>query len=119
MVTERLSLRTVTILCDTSETFRTRRTINAAGIFGDCWSFRMPSSIAKRGLDSIRHGLDVLERERLRWPGAGLLNLYVRLTVEGRTEIRRFKRCRFCEHGLRGIGISEPWNTWYRSLPLA
>lgn len=73
----------------------------------------------EKRLDSIRHGLDVLERERLRWPGAGLLNLYVRLVVEGRTGIRRFKRCRFCEHGLRGIGISEPWNTRYRSLPLA
>jgi hypothetical protein len=24
----------------------------------------------EKGLESIRHGLDVLERERLRWPGA-------------------------------------------------
>ena len=73
----------------------------------------------EKGLESIRHGLEVLEKERLRWPGASLLNLYVRLTAEGRTEIRRFKRCRFCEHTLRGIRISEPWNTWYRSLSLA
>ena len=73
----------------------------------------------ERGLESIRHGLDVHEKERLRWPGAELLNLYVRLTAEGRTEIRRFKRCCFCEHRLRGIRITEPWNTWYRLLPHA
>jgi hypothetical protein len=48
--------------------------------------------------------------------GGSLLNLYIRLTAEGQTEIRRFKRCRFGEHRLRGIAISEPWNTWYRSL---
>jgi hypothetical protein len=73
----------------------------------------------EKGLESIRHGLDVLEKERLHWPGAGLLNLYIRLTAEGRSEIRRFKRFHFCEHRLRGIGISEPWKTWYRSLPFA
>jgi hypothetical protein len=74
--------------------------------------------VRKKGLESIRHGLNVKGRESLRWPGAGLLNLYVRLTANARTEIRRFKRCPFCEHPQIGIEISTPWNDWYHSLPL-
>jgi hypothetical protein len=74
--------------------------------------------VREKGLESIRHGLKVLPREQLRWPGAALLNLYVRLTADGQTEIHRFKRCPFCEHPDRGVQIAEPWNTWYRSLPI-
>jgi hypothetical protein len=74
--------------------------------------------VREKRLEFIRHGLNVSQKEQLRWPGAGLLNLYVRLTDAGRIEIRRFKRCPFCEHPERGVHIGEPWNTWYRSLPL-
>lgn len=74
--------------------------------------------VREKGLESIRHGLNVKQREPLRWPGAGLLNLYVRLTADGGTEIRRFKRCPFCEHPERGVEINKPWNDWYHSLPL-
>jgi hypothetical protein len=72
----------------------------------------------ERGLESVRRGLSVLQREQLRWPGAALLNLYVRLTDTGQVEIRRFKRCPFCEHPERGVHIAKPWDTWYRSLPI-
>lgn len=74
--------------------------------------------VREKALDSIRHGLKVSQQEILRWPGVGLLNLYVRLTADGAAEIHRFKRCPFCEHPERGIDISESWNAWYRSLPL-
>ncbi|PYT69567.1 MAG: hypothetical protein DMG39_18190 [Acidobacteria bacterium] len=66
----------------------------------------------EKGLQTIRRGLHVLQREPLRWPGAALLNLYVRLTADGRAGIHRFKRCPFSEHPERGIHINEPWNTW-------
>lgn len=72
----------------------------------------------EKGLSSIRHGLRVLPREQLRWPGAGFLNLFVRLTADGKTEVHRFKRCSFCEDPERGAVINEPWNAWYRSLPV-
>jgi hypothetical protein len=72
----------------------------------------------ERGLEAVRRGLYVLQREQLRWPGAALLNLYVRLTAGGQTEIHRFKRCPFCEHPERGVHIAKPWNTWYHSLPI-
>jgi hypothetical protein len=51
----------------------------------------------EKGLQSIRHGLDVPQHGLLRWPAAGFMNLHVRLTADGKTEIRRFKRCPFCE----------------------
>jgi len=70
----------------------------------------------EEGLHSIRHGLSVIAKEELlRWPGAAFLNLYVRLTAMQKPEIRRFERCSCCE---RSLPIREPWNTWYRALPL-
>jgi hypothetical protein len=72
----------------------------------------------ERGLKSIEYGLGVFQKERLRWPGVGSLNLYVRLTSNGQVEIQRFKRCSFCEHPERGIDINKPWNIWYHSLPV-
>jgi hypothetical protein len=72
----------------------------------------------EKRLKAIRRGLNVSQPELLRWSGAGLLNLYVRLTANGSSEIHRFKRCPFCAHPKRGIHISKPWNVWYRSLPL-
>lgn len=77
-----------------------------------------PQLVREKGLQSIRHGLNVVHGEQLRWPGAGLLNLCVRLTEGGRTEIRRFKRCPFCEHPQRGVEIKSPWSVWYRWLPV-
>jgi hypothetical protein len=79
----------------------------------------IPNAQLKRekGLESIRYGLKTSE-ELLRWPGAGLLNLYVHLNEDGKVDIRRFKRCPFCEHPERGVKINEPWNTWYHSLPV-
>ena len=50
----------------------------------------------EKGLEAIRRGLYVPGHGTLRWPAAGMLNLYVRLTVEGEVEIRRFTRCPFC-----------------------
>jgi hypothetical protein len=70
----------------------------------------------ERVLPSIRNGLDV-QQIGLRWPAAGLMNLYVRLGADGQTDIRRFQRCPLCAHQDRGIEISEPWNAWYQSLP--
>lgn len=93
-------------------------------IFPDCrdlWGLLViPNTQLDRekGLKAIRHGLDVFQKEKLRWPGAGLLNLYVRLTADGKTEIHRFKRCCFCEHPKTGVEISDPWKDWYYSLPL-
>jgi hypothetical protein len=49
----------------------------------------------EKGLKAIRRGLNVSQPELLRWSGAGLLNLYVRLTANGSSEIHRFKRCPF------------------------
>lgn len=67
-------------------------------------------------LISIRHGLSVLPKaEFLRWPGAAFLNLYVRVSANQKPEIRQFDRCSFCE---RDLPIAEPWNTWYRALPV-
>jgi hypothetical protein len=76
-----------------------------------------PEFNRENGLKSIQHGLEVLKGEKLRWPGAALLNLWVRLSADGQPEIHRFKRCSFCEHPECGVPINEPWNTWYRSLP--
>lgn len=93
-------------------------------IFTDCrdlWGLLvLPNSQLDRekGLRDVRHGLDVLQKERLRWPGAGLLNLYVRLTADGKAEIHRFKRCSFCENPKTGFKINDSWNEWYRSLPV-
>src|SRR5438477_6930418 len=39
----------------------------------------------EKGLQTIRRGLHVLQREPLRWPEAALLNLYVRLRSEEHT----------------------------------
>src|SRR5262249_41883665 len=72
----------------------------------------------QKGLRSIQHGLNVLRTGTLRWPGAAFLNLYIRVTADGEREVYRFKRCPFCEHPERGVHIAEPWNTWYRGLPL-
>jgi hypothetical protein len=72
----------------------------------------------ERGLKSIRHGLDVPQYGLLRWPAAGLLNLYVHLNAAGKTDIRRFKRCPFCEDPENDVRIKEPWNNWYRTLPI-
>jgi hypothetical protein len=71
----------------------------------------------EKGLPSLRLGLKVPKIGLLRWPAAGFLNLYVRLTAEGQIQIQRFKRCSFCEHPERGLTIKAPWNKWYRSLP--
>lgn len=69
-----------------------------------------------KGWNSIRNGLPVLPKaENLRWRGTAFLNVYVRLTADSKPEIRRFERCSFCE---RYLPIPEPWNTWYRALPL-
>jgi hypothetical protein len=69
-----------------------------------------------KGLSAIRNGLPALPRmERLRWPGAAFLNLYVRLTDDAKPEVRRFERCSCCE---RNLLIREPWNKWYRGLSL-
>jgi hypothetical protein len=72
----------------------------------------------EKGFEAIRRGLDVPGHGTLRWPAAGMLNLYVRLTAEGEVEIRRFTRCPFCEHPQLGVAIKKPWDGWYRSLPL-
>lgn len=71
--------------------------------------------VRDRELPAIRRGLKV-SIGLLRWRGAGFLNLYIRLTAEGQIQIQRFKRCFFCER-TRELGIKEPWNKWYRSLP--
>jgi hypothetical protein len=72
--------------------------------------------LREKGLSSIRNGLNVIPKgQKLRWPGAAFLNLYVHLTDAQKLEIRRFERCSCCECGLP---ISEPWNKWYRALPL-
>jgi hypothetical protein len=74
-----------------SETFRTRPNNQACR---DLWGLLViPNAHLDRekGLESIRHGLDVLEKERLRWPGAGLLNLYIRLTAEGKNRDAPFQ----------------------------
>jgi hypothetical protein len=71
----------------------------------------------EKGLEAIRHGLNMPQIGLLRWPAAGLMNLCVHLTADGKTEIRRFKRCPFCEDPENDVKIREPWNTWYRSLP--
>jgi hypothetical protein len=83
----------------------------------DLWGLLvLPGSHEERvaALDSIIDGLTVFPRERLLWPGAGLLNLYVGLTRDGNAEVRHFERCLYCE---RTVSISEPWDCWYRTLP--
>jgi hypothetical protein len=88
----------------------------------DLWSLLVvPNAQLKResGLKSIRNGLTVAgQTELLRWPGAGLLNLCIRLTDDGGIDVRRFKRCPFCERQDSGVEIRGPWNVWYRALPL-
>ena len=86
----------------------------------DLWGLIVVNNLRflrEEGIPLIRTGLQVLpKKELLRWPGAAFLNLYVRLTASNRVEIRRFeKRCSCCE---RDLPPREPWNSWYRSLPL-
>ena len=47
-----------------------------------------PQLDREKGLKAIRRGLNVSQPELLRWSGAGLLNLYVRLTANGSSEIQ-------------------------------
>jgi hypothetical protein len=71
--------------------------------------------LREKGLKAIKHGLSALPNaERLRWPGAAFLNLYVHLTDAQKIEIRRFERCSFCERGIK----QDPWKDWYSSLPV-
>lgn len=74
--------------------------------------------VREKAIELVRRGLDIPKCGILRWPGAAIMNLYIRPTASGTVEIHRFKRCPFCEHPERGITIAEPWNTWYRSLPV-
>ena len=113
---ERLSLQTVGILFVIFESSKTHQITKIAETLGDYWLLPNAEFNREKGLTSIQHGLEVLKGEKLRWPGAGLLNLCVRLSADGQPEIHRFKRCSFCEHQERGVTINEPWNTWYRSL---
>ena len=73
----------------------------------------------ERGLESIRHGLSVSQSSLLRWPAAGFMNLCLHLNADGKTKIRRFRRCPFCEHPENDVSIGEPWDSWYRPLPIA
>lgn len=66
-------------------------------------------------LARIGVGLPIFPKERLHWPAVGFLNLFVRLTDGDMPEIRRFKRCSYCE---KSLGINDPWDAWYRALPL-
>lgn len=77
-----------------------------------------PQLIREKAMQFIRRGLHIPKCGILRWPGAAIMNLYIRPTASGKIEVHRFKRCFFCEHQERGISIAEPWNAWYRSLPL-
>jgi hypothetical protein len=56
----------------------------------------------EKDVPSLRLGLKVPEIGLLRWPAAGFLNLYVRLTAEGQIQIQRFKRCSFCDTRRKG-----------------
>lgn len=72
--------------------------------------------VRERKLPSIRKGLRVLpNQEALRWPAVGFFNLHIRLAADRDPDIRRFERCSYCE---REITPREPWNSWFRSLPL-
>ena len=73
--------------------------------------------LRQKGLDGVRHGVSVPKLGRLGWNGAAFLNLYLRVNAgqHGSPEVRRFERCSFCE---RYYPIPEPWNRWYRSLPI-
>jgi hypothetical protein len=66
-------------------------------------------------LQNISQGLTLLAKERLQWPAAAFLNLNIEFTPEGTPEIRRFKRCHFCD---ASISINPPWHAWYESLPM-
>ncbi len=84
----------------------------------DLWSLLViPSDLtnSKKQLEAISEGLPILPKERLHWPALGFLNLYIHLTDKGELEIRRFKRCLFCESCLV---INSPWDEWYEALPL-
>ncbi len=85
----------------------------------DLWGLLVVNNLRllrEEGLPLIRTGLRVLsKREPLRWSGAGFLNLYIRLTATNKPEIRRFERCSCCE---RDLPPREPWNAWYRLLPV-
>jgi hypothetical protein len=75
-----------------------------------------PSLLRERGLNSIRNGLSPIPKlENLRWPSVAFLNLFVHLTATARANIRRFERCSCCE---RDLPVEEPWNKWYRGLPV-
>jgi hypothetical protein len=52
----------------------------------------------------------------LHWPSAAFLNLYIRLTMEGKIHIRRFKWSAYFGHPTQGVKIKQPWKTWYQSL---
>lgn len=85
----------------------------------DLWGLLVVSEeLLKSGkhLLTMDDGLPILPKERLHWPAAGFLNLFIHLTDEGVSEIRRFRRCHFCE---QSIDINYPWREWYKSLPLA
>jgi hypothetical protein len=70
--------------------------------------------LREKRLSPIRHGLIASNIGLLHWPGVAFLNLYVHVNAE-RLDVGRFERCRFCE---KDSPILEPWNRWYRSLPL-
>ena len=71
MPTESLLPRTVRILRTMSEIFRIRRTTNTAGICEGCLFFRMRELDREKGLESIRHGLGVLEKRAPPLAGGG------------------------------------------------
>jgi hypothetical protein len=85
----------------------------------DLWGLLLVDNLRilrEKKLKRLRAGLSVVAKnEPLRWPGIGFLNLYVRLTAEGKLQIRRFQRCSCCERELRPNAI---WDEWYRKLPL-
>jgi hypothetical protein len=66
-------------------------------------------------LERIGAGLSLFPKERLHWPAAGFRNLFVRLTAGDVPEIRRFRRCSYCE---KSNTINSPWDAWYKSLPV-
>jgi hypothetical protein len=74
--------------------------------------------VREKQLKAVRHGLNVPRLGTLGWPGVAVLNLYVHLTDEGRVDVRRFKRCPFCEHPQNGLKINDRWRKWYDSSPI-
>jgi hypothetical protein len=66
-------------------------------------------------LQKIGKGLPLFLKERLHWPAAAFLNLYVEFSAQGVPEVHRFKRCHYCE---ASIDINQPWASWYDALPM-